>query len=225
MPPVRLLASLLALAMLASCSPRYSLHEVVAPGFEVEDEAYVRTEAGLTFAYDFWGSEGVPFVAIYNETADTAYVHLTRSTVRTHAGSFSLAEVLSGGFGDARAIRDAYPRLVVQRRPLRLALLPGQWTEFYGAPQVDGPSFVGYGGRRRRSSSTYAYEVVGARGAPATVAHDFSDYVTERLRRRGFETATRATPRPNVYYLDRDPHRIATALEFGTGLVNLVWIL
>ena len=225
MPPVRLLACLVALAALASCSPRYSLHEVVAPGFAVEEEAYVRSEAGLTFAYDFWGSEGVPFVAVYNETADTLHVDLARSTVRTHAGEFSLAEVLSGGFGGARAVQEAYPRLVVRRRPLSLALLPGQWSEFYGVPQVDGPSFVGYGGNRRRSSSSYAYEVVDATGERRTVSHDFDDYVTERLRRRGFETATRSTPRPNLYYLDRDPHRIANALEFGTGLVNLVWIL
>ena len=225
MPAARRLAPLAAALALASCSPRYSLHEVVAPGFEVDGEAYVREEADLTFAYDFWGSEGVPFVAIYNPGEDTVYLDLRRSTIRTSSLNLTLEEALSGGFGGARAIAEAYPRVALVRRPLRAALLPGQWTEFYGLAQVAGPGVVGYGGNRRREESTYDYALVHADGRPASATHVFSDYVSERLRKRAFVAATAATPRPNLYYLDRDPKRVAMALEMSTGFLNLLWVL
>lgn len=209
-------------AAVTSCAPRYSLHEVTASAFELEEEAYVTSEAGLTFAYDFWGPEGVPFVALYNETADTLFVDLVASRVSAAAGEFVLGEVLAGGPANARDIAFAYPRLRLRRRPLLLVLPPAEWTEFYGVPQVSGTM---YGGNGRREVSTYRYVVTEGPGAGRAVSHVFADAVTERLRRRDFDARSAAGPRPNLYYLDRGPRRERAATELAIGLTNVLWML
>ena len=222
MTPPTLIVALATALLTGACAPAYSLHEVSAPGFALEDEALTHAEAGLTFAYDFWGPEGVPFVAIRNDTDDTLRLDLRASRVSAAAGDFTLAEVLAGGPGEARLIRESYPDLAVERRPLALVVTPGRWTEFYGVPQVRPQR---YGGNGRREEAAYTFRVVDGAGATATVTHVFRDRVTARLRRRAFLAASAASPRPNLYYLDRNPQRQQAAIEVMTGLSGVVWLL
>lgn len=211
------------LLLLASCSPRYSLHEVSASGFEVEGEAFVATEEGLTFAYDFWGAEGAPFVSIYNETADTILLELEGSTVRASGTrALTLGEVLAGESRSVVEISLNYPTLLLCYRPPALVLAPGRWSEFYGVPQV---SRAFYGGNGQRSECVYAYRLLDAAGAPATVTHVFSDRVYARLRRHAFEDERAGVPRPNVYFLDRAPQRARIATEVVVALGNVMWLL
>lgn len=212
---------LLAVA-LTSCAPRYSLHEVTAAGFDLGAEALVGEEAGVRFAYDFWGPEGIPFVALYNATDDTLWVDLRASRARAKVGEFNLGEVLAGGPANARDIALNYPGLALRRRPLGLVLAPGTWTEFYGVPQARGPS---YGGNGRREVGMYRYVIIDGSGGEHPVSHVFTDRVTERLRRREFLATSAGSPPPNLYYLDRGPQRQQAAAEVAIGISNLVWLL
>ena len=223
-PPRVLLALVSAAALLTgvACSPAYSIHEVAAPGFDLEGEALVHADAGVRFAYDFWGPEGAPFVSVLNETSDTIVLDLRGSRVTAVGAEMSLAEVLDGGLGEARFIQDNYPRLDLVRRPLGVRLVPGQWAEFYGLPQVASRY---YGGNGRRGESSYTYRLVTEAGAPATVTHVFRDRVRERLRRRSFRDLQASTPAPDWYYLDRNPQRRAIALEVFVAIGQMVWLL
>ena len=212
------------LLLLASCSPRYSLHEVEQERSEGGvGEAFVAAEEGLTFAYDFWGAEGAPFVAIYNETADTLLLELEGTTIRASgARALTLGEVLAGESRSIVEIPLNYPSLLLSYRPPALVLAPGRWSEFYGVPQV---SRAFYGGNGQRSECVYDYRVLDAAGAPRAVTHVFSDRVYARLRRRAFEDERAGVPQPNVYFLDRGPQRARIMGEAAIVLSNAIWLL
>ncbi len=123
---------------LSACSPRYSIHEVRATGFENVGDGYLRSDSLLTVAYDFWSPNGVPYVSLYNESTESLELDLQLSTVDGSWGRETLSRVLQ----DQGA---------VGFRQNTLVLLPQQWTSFYGVPQQAQQSF---GTNYRQSNRT-----------------------------------------------------------------------
>ncbi len=218
----------LLLTLAASCSPRYSVHEVKAPAFLVEEDSWMAPDTSLYFAYDFWSDTGQPYISIFNPGTDTAYLDLGSSRIRNaNEGRIDFLDLLAG-FPNAswRDAAYAYPSIQItkDRAKPELILAPKSWTSFYGLAPCVYRKNQRLGGEE---SEALVLDYVYRKGETTHEArHDFEVRTTHRPRSRHFRRYEASLIRPDRYYIDRRPERrrqsISIALEVATNVLFLL---
>ena len=215
--------------MFSGCAPRYGIHTLAAPGFEVDGDAYVAPDTAIVVAYDFWAPAGQPFVSLLNTRGDTAYLDLVRSSIRTEAfGQVSLLDALGGGPDSRRRdVRRDYPELPLtfDERSPELVLAPETWVSFFGIDCASEPGGFGAGGAREGDRFTVDY-VWRRGGVEERSRHSFQVVASEPLRAREYRRYGASRARPNRFFVDRGPARRQQALNFAMDVsTSVLWEL
>ena len=206
-------------SLLSSCAS-YHVYKIQSPQLELDNEAYYYRDSVVEIAYDFWNPNGVPFVAVRNNTEKVLFLDLNQSNSLMRNRSTSLGAILIGGQAPVTqvSLKTVYPELPIERinNSLCIVIAPGTWVTFFS--EGVGSNRVA-SSERRQYHNLYYFKLMDEFENVYSYEHSCSAELVKKVKRQEFMSSMGSLGhQPNHFFFDKTISRTEAAAIMMEGL-------